>query len=168
MADFVTAKEKGEILSAMTLPFLPGNSFDKNVSDRVSKRNRTRSTFTQLHFFSMQLGKSRFHKSHSFDYNADVPVCVGEKKPGIGWYYYSVCMQVCKYIYIYIYCCEMSCIASTCLSPMDIIIINNIWRDVYAFCLPIHYQVESLCLVSLLVETRVCIPMEWGLDNQHG
>lgn len=60
MADFVTAKEKGEIPSAMTLPFLPGNSFDKN------------------------LGKSRFHKSHSFDYNDDVPVCVGEKKPGIG------------------------------------------------------------------------------------
>lgn len=32
----------------------------------------------------MQLGKSKFHKSHCFDFNADVPVFHGDTKPGIG------------------------------------------------------------------------------------
>ena len=32
----------------------------------------------------LQVGKTRFHKSHAFDYNRDVPVFVGEEKPGIG------------------------------------------------------------------------------------
>ncbi|XP_078264821.1 EF-hand domain-containing family member C2 [Rhinoraja longicauda] len=44
----------------MTLPLLPGNSFNRN------------------------LGKERFHKSHHFDFPNDVPVMVGEEKPGIG------------------------------------------------------------------------------------
>ncbi len=33
---------------------------------------------------ALQIGKNRFHKSHAFDYRADVPVFVGESKPGIG------------------------------------------------------------------------------------
>jgi len=42
------------------LPLLPGNQFDRNV------------------------GKSKFHKSHHFDYNNDVAMLVGQKRPGIG------------------------------------------------------------------------------------
>jgi len=44
----------------MSLPFLPGNTFDRN------------------------LGKDKFHKSHCFDYRNDVTVYVGEHKSGIG------------------------------------------------------------------------------------
>ncbi|XP_072118369.1 EF-hand domain-containing family member C2 isoform X2 [Mobula birostris] len=44
----------------MTLPLLPGNTFNRN------------------------LGKEKFHKSHHFDFPNDVPVMVGEEKPGIG------------------------------------------------------------------------------------
>ncbi|XP_023249211.1 EF-hand domain-containing family member C2 [Seriola lalandi dorsalis] len=44
----------------MALPFLPGNSFNK------------------------QLGKERFHKSQHFDYSNGVPMLVGSEKPGIG------------------------------------------------------------------------------------
>lgn len=44
----------------MALPFLPGNSFNRN------------------------LGKSKYHKSHHFDYSNDVSLMVGEAKPGIG------------------------------------------------------------------------------------
>lgn len=31
-----------------------------------------------------QIGKTRFHKSHAFDYRREVPVFVGDNKPGIG------------------------------------------------------------------------------------
>lgn len=31
-----------------------------------------------------QLGKTRYHKSHHFDYNNEVAMMVGEEKPGIG------------------------------------------------------------------------------------
>lgn len=44
----------------MSLPFLPGNSFDRN------------------------LGKEKFHRSHHFDNCNDVSMLVGEHKPGIG------------------------------------------------------------------------------------
>lgn len=44
----------------MALPFLPGNSFDKNI------------------------GKEKFHKSHAFDYRENNPIFFGEAKPGIG------------------------------------------------------------------------------------
>ncbi|KAJ8310194.1 hypothetical protein KUTeg_012059 [Tegillarca granosa] len=44
----------------MALPFLPGNSFNSN------------------------LGKTKYHKSHHFDYRNEVSMLVGEKKPGIG------------------------------------------------------------------------------------
>ncbi|XP_038577317.1 EF-hand domain-containing family member C2 [Micropterus salmoides] len=44
----------------MALPFLPGNSPNK------------------------QLGKERFHKSQHFDYSNGVPMLVGSEKPGIG------------------------------------------------------------------------------------
>ncbi|XP_070771058.1 EF-hand domain-containing family member C2 [Enoplosus armatus] len=44
----------------MALPFLPGNSPNK------------------------QLGKERFHKSQHFDYSSEVPMLVGSEKPGIG------------------------------------------------------------------------------------
>ncbi|KAK3094621.1 hypothetical protein FSP39_004130 [Pinctada imbricata] len=44
----------------MALPFLPGNSFNNN------------------------LGKSKYHKSHHFDYKNEVSMLVGEEKPGIG------------------------------------------------------------------------------------
>ncbi|XP_002735862.1 EF-hand domain-containing family member C2-like [Saccoglossus kowalevskii] len=44
----------------MSLPFLPGNSFDRT------------------------LGKGKFHKSHHFDHCNDVSLLVGEHKPGIG------------------------------------------------------------------------------------
>lgn len=44
----------------MALPYLPGNSFNKN------------------------LGKEAFHKSHHFDYCNDVSMLVGIEKPGIG------------------------------------------------------------------------------------
>ena len=38
-------------------------------------------------YTAVQVGKARFHKSHAFDYNRDVPVFVGEEKPGIGEQY---------------------------------------------------------------------------------
>ncbi|CAK8698373.1 unnamed protein product [Clavelina lepadiformis] len=44
----------------MALPYLPGNSFNKN------------------------LGKEKFHKSHHFDYQNDISMLVGATKPGIG------------------------------------------------------------------------------------
>jgi len=44
----------------MALPFLPGNSFNKNV------------------------GKTKYHKSHHFDYANEVSMMVGAEKPGIG------------------------------------------------------------------------------------
>lgn len=44
----------------MALPFLPGNSFNRN------------------------LGKVKYHKSHHFDYNNDISLLVGAEKPGIG------------------------------------------------------------------------------------
>ncbi|XP_069745401.1 EF-hand domain-containing family member C2 isoform X2 [Narcine bancroftii] len=44
----------------MALPLLPGNTFNRN------------------------LGKEKFHKSHHFDFSNDIPVMVGEEKPGIG------------------------------------------------------------------------------------
>jgi len=44
----------------MALPFLPGNSFNPS------------------------LGKTKFHKSHHFDYTNDVAMMVGESKSGIG------------------------------------------------------------------------------------
>jgi hypothetical protein len=44
----------------MALPFLPGYSFDQ------------------------KLGKNRFHKSQAFDYRNEVPVFLGQNKPGIG------------------------------------------------------------------------------------
>ncbi|XP_067848423.1 EF-hand domain-containing family member C2 [Heptranchias perlo] len=44
----------------MTLPLLPGNTFNRN------------------------LGKEKFHKSHHFDFPNQVPTMVGEEKPGIG------------------------------------------------------------------------------------
>ncbi|KAK7478315.1 hypothetical protein BaRGS_00030467 [Batillaria attramentaria] len=44
----------------MSLPFLPGNTFNPN------------------------LGKTKFHKSHHFDVANDVYMLVGEHKPGIG------------------------------------------------------------------------------------
>ncbi|XP_063967600.1 EF-hand domain-containing family member C2-like [Lytechinus pictus] len=44
----------------MSLPFLPGNSFNP------------------------RLGKDKFHKSQHFDYSNEVPMMVGEHKPGIG------------------------------------------------------------------------------------
>ncbi|XP_013419576.1 EF-hand domain-containing family member C2-like [Lingula anatina] len=44
----------------MALPNLPGNSFNPN------------------------LGKTRYHKSHHFDYRNEVSMMVGEEKPGIG------------------------------------------------------------------------------------
>jgi len=44
----------------MALPFLPGNSFNKNV------------------------GKTKYHKSHHFDQANDVSMMVGAEKPGIG------------------------------------------------------------------------------------
>ena len=69
----------------MTLPFLPGNSFDKNVSN-CKDCVATPSLYYTIGslFFLIQLGKSKFHKSHFFDYNDDVPVSHGGKKPGIG------------------------------------------------------------------------------------
>ena len=36
----------------------------------------------EIHFF--QLGKTKFHKSHHFDKCNDVPMMVGEARPGIG------------------------------------------------------------------------------------
>ncbi|XP_043928311.1 EF-hand domain-containing family member C2 [Protopterus annectens] len=44
----------------MALPFLPGNSFNRN------------------------LGKEKFHKSQHFDYANGTPMLIGEEKPGIG------------------------------------------------------------------------------------
>uniref|UniRef100_UPI00398EE918 EF-hand domain-containing family member C2 n=1 Tax=Pristiophorus japonicus TaxID=55135 RepID=UPI00398EE918 len=44
----------------MTLPLLPGNTFNRN------------------------LGKEKFHKSHHFDFPNEIPTMVGEEKPGIG------------------------------------------------------------------------------------
>ncbi|XP_076099003.1 EF-hand domain-containing family member C2-like isoform X1 [Mytilus galloprovincialis] len=44
----------------MALPFLPGNSFNKN------------------------LGKTKYHLSHHFDTKNDVTMMVGEERPGIG------------------------------------------------------------------------------------
>ncbi|XP_042201371.1 EF-hand domain-containing family member C2 [Callorhinchus milii] len=44
----------------MTLPLLPGNTFNRN------------------------LGKEKFHKSHHFDFPNGVPTIVGDEKPGIG------------------------------------------------------------------------------------
>ena len=35
-------------------------------------------------FFFFQLGKDKFHKSQHFDYSNEVPMLVGEHKPGIG------------------------------------------------------------------------------------
>merc|ERR1712110_406897 len=46
--------------STMALPFLPGNSFNKN------------------------LGKTKYHKSHHFDQANEVSMMVGAEKPGIG------------------------------------------------------------------------------------
>ncbi|BFZ06219.1 hypothetical protein BsWGS_09258 [Bradybaena similaris] len=44
----------------MALPFLPGNSFNRSV------------------------GKTKFHKSHHFDYENEISMMVGALKPGIG------------------------------------------------------------------------------------
>ncbi|PAA83009.1 hypothetical protein BOX15_Mlig019168g1 [Macrostomum lignano] len=44
----------------MALPFLPGNSFNKN------------------------LGKDKYHKSHYFDHKNETPFLFGDNKPGIG------------------------------------------------------------------------------------
>lgn len=35
-------------------------------------------------YLSRQIGKTKFHKSHQFDYRNDVSVYVGEDKSGIG------------------------------------------------------------------------------------
>lgn len=32
----------------------------------------------------LQVGKTKFHKSHAFDFSGPVPVFVGDEKPGIG------------------------------------------------------------------------------------
>ena len=44
----------------MALPFLPGNSFNP------------------------RLGKEKFHLSHHFDCNNEIPMWVGERKPDVG------------------------------------------------------------------------------------
>lgn len=62
----------------MALPFLPGNSFDPNVSNSCSWSRCVDESVP------LQVGKTQFHKSHAFDFSGPVPVFVGEDKPGIG------------------------------------------------------------------------------------
>lgn len=92
-------------LDIMSLPLLPGNSFNPNVSTSQVCWWQLFGSYKTLiwqikftiaegaeyfirlwshactHCFS-QIGRSHFHKSHAFDYRGDVPVCVGERKSG--------------------------------------------------------------------------------------
>ena len=45
--------------------------------------------------FSRQIGKTKFHKSHQFDYRNDVSVYVGEDKSGIGKPYAAISLFLC-------------------------------------------------------------------------
>ena len=73
-------QEIQKALGTMALPFLPGNSFDKNVSLQIEHKALM---FYDSLTIAVQLGKTRFHKSHCFDYRSTVPV-FEEEKPGIG------------------------------------------------------------------------------------
>ena len=75
----------------MALPFLPGQVFDRKVRIEMTEMMSCILYFQQSlqknppnSDLSPQIGKTKFHKSHQFDYRNDVSVYVGEAKSGIG------------------------------------------------------------------------------------
>lgn len=67
----------------MSLPFLPGNSFDKKVSIFYLMCCYS---FKLITYFKniFQVGQNKHHLSHHFDKYNGVNMMVGERKPGVG------------------------------------------------------------------------------------
>ena len=78
-AEFVLRELETYSRAGMALPFLPGNSFNPNVSRYVKLMAAKRVIFARL----LQVGKTKFHKSHTFDFRGPVPT-LDDSKPGIG------------------------------------------------------------------------------------
>jgi len=70
----------------MSLPFLPGNSFDRKVLVfEFLKKLDLNKRFNLIFIIKkIKVGQNKHHLSHHFDKLNGVQMMVGERKPGVG------------------------------------------------------------------------------------